>query len=56
MIRQEDDIVLALTQRRKMDGNDVQAIKEILPEFSFRNELAQVAVCRRDYSYVEADD
>jgi hypothetical protein len=48
MIGEEDNVRLALPQRRNDDGENVQSVIEIFPEFSFSYELFQIPVCRGD--------
>src|SRR5262249_61013328 len=43
----------SLTKRRKPDGNDREAIEEILPEASLRHHARQVLVGRRHDPQVE---
>ena len=37
-----------MAQRRKINGDDIQAIEKILAEFAFTHELPQIHVCSRD--------
>src|SRR6476660_7135746 len=49
---QQRDIFLALTQRWKVDGDDVQAIKEVLAKLPFPHQLPEVDVGGGDNSHV----
>ena len=53
VVREVLDVFLALAQRRKLHGNHVQAVEEVLAEALFADLVAQVAVGGRDDSYVD---
>src|SRR5947207_3202320 len=48
VLDKERDVLAPLPQRRKSDGDDVDAIEEVFPERSLLNRFAQVAIGRRD--------
>src|SRR5581483_5611092 len=54
-VHQQGDIFLALTQRRQVDGDDVQAVKEIFAESALTAELLQVHVGGGDDAHVYLD-
>ena len=56
MLREERDVVLPLAQRRRADGDDVQAIEEILAEAAGADFLGEVLVRRGDHAHVDLDD
>ena len=49
------DVFLALAQRRHLDGDDVQAVVEVLAELAGRDHRRQVAVGRGDQPDVDLD-
>src|SRR5262249_28988153 len=49
------NVLFALAQRRQPDGEDVQAIEEILTELARRHGLLRHAVGRRDHPHVDLD-
>src|SRR5207247_680457 len=53
VLDQERNVLRPLAQRRKGDGNDVDAIEEILAERSRLDRLAQVAVCCGDDAHID---
>src|SRR5262249_14659408 len=55
VIGQKDRVVFALAQWRKVDGDDVKAIKQVLPELPFHDQLAKIAISGRNHSYIETD-
>src|SRR5437667_4629836 len=54
MIDERRDVVAPLTERRDLDRNDVQAVKEILLKFALGDHLAEIAVRGRDDAHVDA--
>src|ERR1700722_9899508 len=55
MLDQQWQILSPLTQRRHRDGEDVQAIKQIFPELTFRYHLSQIVMGCRDQPHVGMD-
>ncbi|MNT43856.1 hypothetical protein D3C72_1803490 [compost metagenome] len=49
---QAGNIITALTQRRQMNADNVQAVEQVLTEFAFLHTLLQVLVCRGDNAHV----
>ena len=52
---EQGDVVAALAQRRQADGEDVEAVVEVLTESFLVNRLKQVAVAGGDDTHVDAD-
>ena len=52
VLHQHRNVLDAFAQRRNDDGDDVQAVVEIVFEPALVHELAEVAVGRRDYADV----
>ena len=55
VLREQRDVVLALAQRRQLDGDDVQPVEEILAEPALLHHLPQVDVGRGDDPHVDLD-
>ena len=55
VLGQLGNIFLALAQRREAQGNDVQAIEEVLAELAFHDHLAQVRIGRRQDAHIHFD-
>ncbi len=51
-MREEAHVPRPLPQRRQVDGDDVDAVEELLPELALRDGVGQVAVGRRDDPHV----
>jgi hypothetical protein len=56
VVRQGQDVVDALAQRRQPQRNDVQAVVEIFAEAAVGDALAQVGVGGGDDAHVDLDD
>ena len=54
-VDQDGDVVAALAQRRHVDGEDVDAVVEVVAEAAVRDHRAQVAVGRGDDAHVNLD-
>ena len=52
---EEGNVLLPVAQRRQRDGDDAEAVIEVLAELSLRHEARQVRVRRRDDAHVGAD-
>ncbi|OPZ05947.1 MAG: hypothetical protein BWZ08_02381 [candidate division BRC1 bacterium ADurb.BinA292] len=50
-----EDVALALAQRRHVDGEDIEPVVEILPEFGGFDHLFEVAVGRGDDADIDRD-
>ncbi len=55
MLRKRNDVGETLAQRRQMQGNDMQPVKEILAECPLAYALAQIAMGRRNDAHVDRD-
>ena len=55
IVGQGGDVLGPLPQRRDVDGKDVQAVEEILPELSLLHRLQEVPVRGRDEAHVHRD-
>lgn len=55
VIGQHRDILFSLTQRRQVNGGDVQAIKEILTKAPFLNGALKIDVRRRNHPDVDTN-
>src|SRR6267143_4114397 len=49
------DVLLAVTQRRQVDRDDVDAVEQVLAEYPFLDQGAQAAIRGRDDPDVDAD-
>src|ERR1041385_3926620 len=54
MIYQRRNIVTPLPQWREVNGDHIEAVEQVLTEQSVRNAVLQIAMSRRDDSYVHA--
>ena len=54
-VDEERDVLLALPQRREADGDDAEAVEEVLAELPFLDEAAEVGVRRGDDADVRVD-
>ncbi len=52
MLDQQGDILPALSQRRQVERNDFQSIKEILAERAFFHHLFELSVRRCDDAHI----
>src|SRR5262245_46069500 len=55
VIRQQWDVILAVTQRRKRDGHAVEPVEQVLAELAGRCEFIQTPVGRGNHSHVGGD-
>ena len=55
VLDEHQDVVSPLSQRRHLDGEHVEAIKEVLAKASIGHSGGQVTVGRRDHSNVDFD-
>ena len=56
VLRQDGDVVAPLAQRRRADGDDVQAVVEVLAEAAGLDLLLEILVRRGDDADVDLDD
>jgi hypothetical protein len=54
MFGQKQDVLSPVAKWRQMQGNDIQAIKQILPEASLSDALGQIPVCGGDHAHIDA--
>ena len=54
-MNQNGDIGSALAQRRHLNRNHVEAVKEVLAEGSLAHPLAKINICRGDDACVDLD-
>ena len=54
MLDEQRDVLLALTQRRNHEVDDIEAIEQILAEQSLSDQVSQMAVGRGDDPDVDA--
>src|SRR5262245_46538954 len=52
MLREQGDIFSSFTERRKVQGNDIDPVIQILAELSFADELFEILVGSRDDTHV----
>src|SRR4051812_44518790 len=55
MLREQGNVVLALSKRRKVYRDDVEAVEQVFAEEAFVDRLAGVAVRRRQHANVNGD-
>jgi hypothetical protein len=55
VLHQQRDVFLSLSERRKMNGNDAQAVEEIIAEGPFGHGVGQVFIRRRQDADVQLD-
>ncbi len=52
MLDQNGNVLPSLSQRRHMDRNDIQPVKQVLPECTLIKEILEVSIRRSYHSYV----
>jgi len=55
MVHEKRNVVLALPERRKVDGNDVQAVEEVRAEFLVGHGFLEVRIRGRDEPHIDFD-
>src|SRR5574341_929894 len=54
-LRKDRDVLLPVLQRRQVDGDNIEAIEEVLAKAAFFNRARQIAIGRRNYTNIDAN-